>query len=330
MKYSSPNPYLTRYKGNPILQGKDFPHEYGIRHVFNSGMIKYKGKYLMMCRTEDHRLRDRFWIAESSDGYKFKPRPAPVKMPMGNKEFQDYTYNGEVYYDPRITFIDGKYYIIHSCHSSHTCRLSLLETEDFEKFKWRGFICEPDNRNGVLFPEKFNGLYCRMDRPNTDANIGDIWVSYSPDLIHWGQSRCVVRNSQLRWSWGKIGPGSVPIRTKEGWLCIFHSVYTVCNYQFVYNLGVMLLDLKDPSKCIAMCDDMILSPEMDYELHGQTPSVVFTAGHILEDDGEIKIYYGGADTVMCVATTTLKTLLDACHNRIKAPDHTPLMPFGRK
>jgi predicted GH43/DUF377 family glycosyl hydrolase len=221
-----------------------------------------------------------------------------------------------MYYDPRVTKIDDAYYIVHAAHSGHTCRLSLVKTEDFEKFEWQGFISETDNRNGVLFPEKINGLYARLDRPNTGADTGDIWVSYSPDLVFWGKSSCVFRNWEgIRWAWTKIGPGATPIKTPEGWLTIFHGVRTQCKQHFVYQLGVCLLDLEDPSKVKAMSEDAILIPEEQYELVGQTPSVVFTCGAVVEDDGEIKLYYGGADTVQCVATTSIERLIDACYNR---------------
>jgi len=206
--------------------------------------------------------------------------------------------------------------MVHAAHSGHTCRLSLMQTEDFKKFQWMGFISETDNRNGVLFPEKINGLYARLDRPNTGSNTGDVWVSYSPDLVYWGKSECVFRNWEgIRWAWTKIGAGAVPIKTPEGWLTIFHGVRTQCHSHYVYQLGVCLLDLKNPAKVKAMAEDAILIPEEQYELVGQTPSVVFTCGAVVEDDGEIKLYYGGADTVQCIATTSVKRLIDACYNR---------------
>jgi predicted GH43/DUF377 family glycosyl hydrolase len=281
--------------------------------VFNSGITKWRGRYMMACRVEDRALRNQIWIAESQDGYRFVPRPTPIEMPMANSEFAEYA--GGMYYDPRITEIEGRCYLVHAAHSAHTCRLSLLVTDDFEKFEWLGFISETDNRNGALFPRKVGGLYARLDRPNPGGDFGDIWVSYSPDLMYWGKSRCVLRNAQVRWAWSKIGPGAVPIETPEGWLCIFHGVRTQCKSHYVYQLGVCLLDLDDPSKVIAQAQEAILEPEEPYELVGQTPSVVFTSGAVVEDNGEVKLYYGGADTVQCLATTTVEKLLWACKNR---------------
>ena len=259
-------------------------------------------------------MLDQFWVAESKDGYHFKPWPKPVDMPYDNPRFKKYA--DSMIYDPRVTKIEDAYYMVHAAHSGYTCRLSLVKTEDFKKFQWIEFISEPDNRNGVLFPEKINGLYARLDRPNTGSETGDMWVSYSPDLRFWGKSECVLRPWEgIRWAWTKVGAGATPIKTPEGWLNIFHGVRTQCKSHFVYQLGVCLLDLEDPSKVKAMSEDAILIPEEQYELVGQTPSVVFTCGAVVEDSGEVKIYYGGADTVQCVATTTLERLIDACYNR---------------
>lgn len=306
------NPPLQRYPNNPILRGADFPPESGIQRVFNSGVVKWQGRYIMACRVEDRALRNFIWIAESTDGYHFVPRPRPIPVPASNPEFAEYT--AGMYYDPRITELEGRFYLVHAAHSSHSCRLSLFETADFETFVWRGFISEPDNRNGVLFPEKIGGLYARLDRPNTAGEFGDIWISYSPDLEFWGRSRCVLRNQQVRWAWSKIGPGAVPIRTRQGWLVIFHGVRTQCKAHYVYQLGVCLLDLQDPSRLLALGQEAILEPTELYELVGQTPSVVFTCGAVVEDDGEVKLYYGAADTVQCVATSTVERLLEACHS----------------
>jgi len=306
-------PVLKRHPGGPILRGEDFPETGRISRVFNSGVIKHEGRYIMACRAENRALRDTIWIAESDDGYNFIPRPAPIEVPSGDPQWKEYT--AGMYYDPRITKIDGVYYLMHAAHSSHGCRLSLIKTHDFKAFEWMGFVSQTDNRNGVLFPEKIGGLYARFDRPNTGGNFGDIWVSYSPDLIFWGKSECVMRNTDVRWAWTKIGPGAVPIKTKEGWLNIFHGVRTQCAQHYVYCLGVALHDLENPAKVISKCDEAILEPEMDYEIAGQTPSVVFTAGAVVEDNGEVKVYYGGADTVQCVATTTVDELLHAAKHR---------------
>lgn len=313
MNPTRPKRIVHRYAGNPILTGDDFPGD--VTWVFNSGVVKTdEGRYVMVCRLEDSSLFRFLWVADSDDGYHFTPRPAPIQTPLHDPEWREYAHG--TYFDPRVTRIDGDYYMIYAAHTSHGCRLGLAVTRDFDRWDWRGFISLPDNRNGVLFPEKFNGRYARLDRPNTGAgDKGDIWISYSPDLVHWGDSHCVVRTGDFHWAYHKIGGGAVPIRTPEGWLIIFHGVRTQCAQHCVYQLGVFLTALDNPGRVIAKAERAILIPEMDYELTGQTPSVVFTNAAIPEPDGTVKIYYGGADSVQCVGTAALQDLLDACYNR---------------
>ena len=307
-----PKEVLRRFEENPILTAADFPGD--IMWVFNCGVIKDGGKYIMVCRVEDSCLNPYMWVADSNDGLRFAPRSAPVRVPHDDPEYKEYS--ARTYFDPRITKLDDWFYIMTAAHSSHACRLGLFRTKDFDRFEWMGCVSEPDNRNGVLFPEKFGGYYARLDRPNVGSRgEGDIWVSFSPDLIHWGRSRCIVRRDDFRWTWHKVGPGAVPIKTDEGWLTVFHGVRTQCALHYVYQLGVFLLDLEDPTKVTAKAERAILVPKMDYELTGQSPSVVFTNAAIPEEDGTVKIYYGGADSVQCVAFSTLKELIDTCHNR---------------
>ncbi|MEM2972138.1 MAG: glycoside hydrolase family 130 protein [Candidatus Bathyarchaeia archaeon] len=302
---------VKRYKGNPILTAKDMPYE--CSGIYNSGVVKFDGKYLMLCRVESIDISNYFIPAISEDGYHFKVRKEPIRLPK-DEEFKKYT--NQMIYDPRITEIDGVYYVLFAAHSSYGVRIGMLKTTDFEEFEFVDFISEPDNRNGVLFPEKINGLYVRLDRPLLQNDHGDMWVSYSPDLIFWGKSKCVLVHGQHGgWFWKKVGAGVVPIKTKKGWLEIWHGVHVMAGYQYVYHLGVMLLDLNNPSKIVACAKAPILSPREPYERIGLTHNVVFTSGAILEEDGEVKIYYGGADTVQCVATAQLDDLIDACFNR---------------
>jgi predicted GH43/DUF377 family glycosyl hydrolase len=302
---------VKRYEKNPILTADDMP--FACSGIYNSGVTKFDGKYLMLCRVESIDISNYFIPAISEDGYHFKARKKPISLPK-DEEFQRYT--EEMIYDPRITEIDGVYYICFAAHSSYGVRIGMLKTKDFEKFDSCGFISEPDNRNGVLFPEKIGGLYARLDRPILPGDRGDIWISYSPDLIFWGKSKCVFkRGAHGHWYWQKIGAGAAPIKTKKGWLEIWHGVHVMAGYQYVYHLGAMLLDLNDPSKVIARAKAPILSPREPYERSGLTSNVVFTSGAILEEDGEVKIYYGGSDTVQCVATARLEDLVEACFNR---------------
>lgn len=307
-----PKHIVKRHAQNPILTKHDFPGD--VAWVFNSGVVKTpEGKYVMVCRLEDMSLFRFIWIADSEDGIRFTPRPAPVALPEDDPEWREYAHN--TYFDPRVTPLDGKYYMTYAAHSGHGCRLGLASTLDFDQWEWHGFMSLPDNRNGVLFPERVNGRYVRLDRPNTGwGDKGDIWISYSPDLKYWGDSKCLVRTSDFHWAYHKIGGGAIPIRTDKGWLIIFHGVRTQCAQHYVYQLGVFMTALDDPGRVIAKAERAILIPEEDYELNGQTPSVVFTNAAIPEPDGTVKIYYGGADSVQCVGIAEMKDLIDACRN----------------
>ncbi len=301
---------LHRYEGNPVLTGDDFPFD--IVSVFNCGVLKEaKDKYTMVCRAEDTAMDRYMWVADSKDGIHFKPRPKPLAWPKGNKDFDEYVGGGYSYYDPRVVKLNGKIYITHAAHTKHNCALGLFEIDKgFNKLKWLDLISEPDNRNGVLFPAKVGGYYWRLDRPNVPGNF-DLWVSRSPDLLHWGHHRCLLPKSRLRWADAKIGGGAPPILTKKGWLCIIHAVRIQCT-DYVYSLGCMLLDRNDPTKLLGVSKRAILDPQEIWEQLGQAPHVVFTCGAVAEPDGSIKVYYGGADKVVGLATGDIDELVWSC------------------
>jgi predicted GH43/DUF377 family glycosyl hydrolase len=250
-------------------------------------------------------------MAWSEDGTRWNIEKRAIEF-ENDKELRDYD---AFYYDPRITYMasEGIYYINFAVHSDRLgVRGGQVKTKDFERFEWIGFGTEPDCRNCVLFPEKINGLYARLDRPHgKDGTRNNIWVSYSPDLQFWGKSQCVATTRYHHWDDAYIGPGAVPIKTQHGWLEIYHGVYRSCS-GMIYRLGVMMLDLHDPSKVLGRCNGYILGPREQYERVGDVPNVVFTSGAVLEDDGQVKLFYGGADTVMCMATAKLADLVEAC------------------
>ncbi len=243
----------------------------------------------------------------SDDGINFKVNPEPIIYPLREIEKK---YGGHRF-DMRITFLEDTYYCYHAIWlSSLGCSLGLAKTDDFVHFEPLPSVAVPSNRNAILFPEKINGLYARLERPQDVDGSGIIWVSYSPDLIYWGNSK-PLDMPNTAWSTQKSGAGAVPIKTSKGWLEIYHATCFTASTENYY-LGVMLLDLEDPSKIIAAPQKLILAAEKDYECVGQVPNVVFTGGAIETDDGTLNIYYGGADTRMCLAQTTVDRLVDFC------------------
>jgi predicted GH43/DUF377 family glycosyl hydrolase len=255
-------------------------------------------------------------MAVSNDGYTFKVNEKPFMIPSTEGIFKEYEAYGVE--DPRITFVDGEYLITYSAYSRHGVRIGLAKTKDFKSVERFSLITESDYRNVVIFPEKFGGLYARLDRPHSEISPWSIWISYSPDLKYWGESKLIMKPLQYHWDEMKIGPGAPPIKTSRGWLNLYHGVFPTMDGS-VYRLGVALHDLEDPSVIIAVGDEWILQPEEVYEITGYVHNVVFTCGAVPEEDGSVKIYWGGADKVMCMGTTNLDDLVDHCLNNPRKP-----------
>ena len=305
---------IKRYQYNPILTKDAVP--YPVATVHNAAVVKHEGKYIMVFRSHKLNGRSILGIAVSNDGYNFKVNDKPFMIPSTEGIFKEYEAYGVE--DPRITFMDGEYLITYSAYSRHGVRIGLAKTKDFKSVERVSLITESDYRNVVIFPEKFGGLYARLDRPHSEISPWSIWISYSPDLKYWGESKLIMKPLQYHWDEMKIGPGAPPIKTTRAWLSIYHGVFPTMDGS-VYRLGVALHDLEDPSKIIAVGDEWILQPEEVYEITGYVHNVVFTCGAVPEDDGSVKIYWGGADKVMCMGTANLEDLVDHCLNKPRKP-----------
>lgn len=305
---------IKRYQYNPILTKDAVP--YPVATVHNAAVVKHEGKYIMVFRSHKLNGRSILGIAESNDGYTFEVNDKPFMIPSTEGIFKEYEAYGVE--DPRITYMDGEYLITYSAYSRHGVRIGLAKTKDFKSIERFSLITESDYRNVVIFPEKFGGLYARLDRPHSEISPWSIWISYSPDLKYWGESKLIMKPLQYHWDEMKIGPGAPPIKTSRGWLSIYHGVFPTMDGS-VYRLGVALHDLEDPSKIIAVGDEWILQPEEVYEITGYVHNVVFACGAVPEDDGSVKIYWGGADKVMCMGTANLEDLVDHCLNKPRKP-----------
>ena len=296
---------VEKYTGNPIITSKDIPIP--CNAVFNAAATVYKNEYILLIRVEGVEGKSSLWIARSKNGLNFEMDDKPALIRSSQEPFKTYEKRGLE--DPRITRMDDTYYIIYTAYSHYSPRLALAKTIDFKNFERIALISEPVNKNAVIFPKKFNKRYVRFDRPTTKGIA--TWISYSYDLIHWGDSKVVFETRPGYWDSNRIGPGAPPIRTKKGWLLIYHGVKKTSAGP-IYRLGLALFDLKDPSKLIGRSREPILSPSEYYERSGDVPNVVFTTGAILEKNGEVKIYYGAADTCICLATAHIDDLLSLC------------------
>ena len=301
---------VTRYEGNPILTKHDVP--YPVETVHNAAATKFEGRYILLFRSHLHNGRSIIGMARSDDGYNFQVDGKPFMVPSTQGVFSRFEAYGVE--DPRICSIDGVYYITYSAYSRFGVRIGLARTHDFKTVERISLISEPDMRNVVIFPETFNGRYARLDRPHSEINSWSIWLSWSPDLVHWGESEPVINPVTYHWDQMKVGPGATPVRTSEGWLNVFHGVFPTMDGS-VYRLGVALHDIANPATVLGVADDWIVSPEDSWELTGYVHNVVFSCGAIAEDDGTLKIYWGAADTVMCVGTARIVDLVQLCRDK---------------
>jgi predicted GH43/DUF377 family glycosyl hydrolase len=306
---------IQRYENNPILTKDDIP--YPVETVHNAGVTKFDGRYIMLFRSHRDTGRSIIGVAQSEDGFHFKAWSEPFLVPSKEPQFREYEEYGVE--DPRIAHLEGAYYITYSAYSRHGVRTGLARTSDFESLERIAFITEPDYRNTVLFPERINGRYARLDRPHSELSPWSIWVSFSADLRHWGDAKAVIKPVKYHWDEAKIGPGAPPIKTDRGWLNIYHGVFPTMDGH-VYRLGVALHRLEEPAEVLGVSDRWILQPEDPWERVGYVHNVVFTCGAVPEEDGTLKLYWGGADTVMCAGTAVIDELVEFC-----LTDSRPLM-----
>jgi predicted GH43/DUF377 family glycosyl hydrolase len=237
-------------------------------------------------------------VARSRDGFHFQVDETPFIYPADERE----RYGCE---DARAVRIDGRYFINFTVVSQDSWSTMLAVTDDFRTVERQGIIFHPENKDVAIFPEKVNGMYHALHRPNNSGfGRASIWYAESPDLLHWGGHRCIVRPLDTPWEAAKIGGGAPPIKTPEGWLAIAHGKGATS----AYSLFCVLLDPSEPWKVIRRATEPILVPTEAYETEGFFPNVVFSNG-VVEKDGKLFIYYGAADESCCVAVTTVAELL---------------------
>jgi predicted GH43/DUF377 family glycosyl hydrolase len=240
-------------------------------------------------------------IARSPDGINFKVDPEPFIFPSVDCE----VYGVE---DARVTAIDGKYYINYSCVSSDGWATALATTTDFRSIERQGIIFHPESKDVALFPEKVGGMYHALHRPNNSGfGKASIWYAESPDLMHWGNHRCVLRPRDMIWEEMKIGGGAPSVRTDEGWLHVYHGK----GRDQVYSLFTVLFDIDEPWKVIKRGSVPFVTPEAPYETEGFFGNVIFSNGLVVEPDGRVLLYYGASDETSCLLETSLGELLAA-------------------
>jgi len=317
MLRSPRNPILTRADIPPVL-----PDFADASSVFNPGAIHFAGKTRLMLRVQSRGRRTALVMAESDDGERFTVAKVPVV-------FRGIERAGEKLhhlYDPRLTRIGDTVYVVFAADTETGCKLGVGSTTDFATFDFIGLGTHPDIRNGVLFDEKMAGRFVRLDRPNRSALEGgvtsgdEIWFSSSEDLVTWTPEHVVMGGRWHYWD-ERIGSGPPPVKTRQGWLHLYHGIATHFAAASIYQVGAVLLDLHEPWKVLARSWNNLLEPREPYEMVGQVPNVVFPGGMVVERcdaegyallESPVHVYYGAADTCVGLATTTIGDLIGAC------------------
>ena len=300
---------LSRHPDNPILQPKDFGD---VDAVFNCGQTTFHNETLLLVPVCPKQGIPQMHVATSADGVNFVVNKEPFITAVSGFSWSKYD---EWPVDPRITKIDDSYYISRPIQTPTGAAAILERTNDFISREIIGCTALAPNRVPCLFPEKINGRYARLDRPSAPGGpreVGEIWLSYSPDLLHWGDHAPVlgVPVSHV-WATEKVGP-TPPIRTAAGWLVIYHAVLKSSSGTR-YSLGAMLLDLEVPSRVLGISDGWLLTPDAPYEFLGNVPNTVFACGAIVDEAADsLRIYYGAADTCIGLASGSLSRVLESC------------------
>ena len=297
-----------RHKLNPILTAADWP--YPINSVFNAGAtLLPDGTTLLLCRVEDRRGLSHLCAARSVNGvddWQIDPRPTLLPDP---DRYPEELWGIE---DPRITYVPelNKYAIVYTAFTRGGPGVALALTEDFSHFERYGMIMPPEDKDAALFPHRIGGFWALIHRPVSYLG-GHMWISYSPDLRHWGSHKLMLEARRGGW-WDadKIGLSSPPIETPLGWLVVYHGVRQT-SAGSLYRLGLALFDLHTPESCLKRSDEWIFGPEEPYEQHGDVGYVVFPCGATVAPDGDtIHLYYGAADTSIALATGSVRAILE--------------------
>ena len=304
-----PEPLFRRDPTNPILTAAAVP--YPANSVFNPGAAQVGDETILLVRVEDMRGISLLHVARSRDGVSDWQFDAEPLLQADVDHDPEETWGCE---DPRVTWLPEReeWAIAYTAYSRRGPLVGLATTRDFRTVRRLGPVMPPEDKDAAVFPRKFDGRYAMLHRPvSTGSSGAHIWISYSPDLKHWGDHHVLLRARRGAW-WdaNKIGLSPPPLETPEGWLILYHGVRVTAG-GCLYRLGLALLDLEDPRQVVRRSDQWIFAPEMDYERQGDVNGVVFPCGWILDKSSdEIRIYYGGADACIALATTRLGELLE--------------------
>ena len=301
-----PAELFARYQGNPILTPADWP--YTVNAVFNPGVARLGSETLLLVRVEDRSGLSHLCVARSADGVEGWTIDRDRRL-LPDVESESERFGIE---DPRITICGDDFMIVYTGYSNAGPLVRLASTRDFKTFESHGTLMPPEDKDAALFPRTFDGRWALIHRPvaTQPRHAAHIWLSWSPDLHYWGEHTILLPAREGAW-WDahKVGLCPPPLLTERGWLLLYHGV-RVTAAGSIYRLGLALLDAEHPERLLARSSEWIFGPHTAYERTGDVPDVVFPCGWLLDDDGDtVRLYYGAADTSICLAEASLSALL---------------------
>lgn len=325
-----PQQLFHRNPKNPILTAKDWP--YPVHTVFNPGVTRVGDDVVLLVRCENHIGVSHLCVARSRNGVdNWKIDKSPTLVPEQDM-FQEELWGIE---DPRITYFpaqpqpparvrrrsdafaaslaaEEKWIIAYTAFSKNGPLVSLAETKDFKTFKKHGAILLPENKDAALLPERINGEWVMIHRPVCGSlSAANMWMSYSPDLIHWGRHQLLAETRPgSYWDSVRIGLSAQPLKTEEGWLVLYHGVKTTGGGS-LYRQGLLLLDLENPQKVLRRSNAWLFGPETQEEVQGDVGNVTFSCGWLLDEKSQqLHMYYGAADTVIGLASAPFDEVMN--------------------
>jgi len=298
---------FSRSDANPILTAADVP--YPANSVFNPGAARVGDETILLVRIEDLRGISQLHVARSADGvtdWHFDPEPL---LRSDVDRDPEETWGCE---DPRLTWLPerGQWAIAYTAYSRRGPLVSLAMSPDFRSVQRLGPALPPENKDAALFPRRFDGRWAMIHRPSPLRGGAHMWISFSPDLRHWGDHSLLLEaRDGAWWDAGKIGLGPPPLETAEGWLVLYHGVHQTSDGP-LYRAGLALLDLDDPRIVLRRTDEWVFGPVAPYEMTGDVGRVVFPCGWVADERADrLRLYYGAADSVVALATARLSEVL---------------------
>jgi predicted GH43/DUF377 family glycosyl hydrolase len=296
---------FKRYHGNPILTPDDWP--YPTNAVFNPAAVKLNNETLLLARVEDMRGFSHLTVARSPDGFTNWEIDAEPTL-EADQSSREERWGLE---DPRITWLEEQkqFAVTYVSFSEGGPVVSLAITKNFKTFARLGSLLPPEDKDACLLPRRFNGRFALIHRPIVRGEA-HMWISFSPDLKHWGDHRPLIMTRTAFWDCHRVGLACQPIEMPAGWMLFYHGV-RVTAAGAIYRVGMALLDLDAPWKVLRRGDEWVLGPQAPYERIGDVSDVIFPSGAVVQKEtDQLHLYYGAADSSIAVATAKLSDCMD--------------------